>query len=334
MAGGCDAPNFNPESAYAPGSGTSIMSYFGNCDSDNVDASLIGTGTYYRTRSFEEIADNVQNGSGATCGTTRMTGNLPPMVNAGSDFTIPRQTLFTLTGDAMDEDPMTFTWEQFDAADTRRAIDTDDGKGPIIRSVPPTTSKSRTIPNLADVLSGTMRKAEVLPSMDRNLTFRFTARDNRMGGGGVAFDTMVVTVAGDPFFVTEPNGGETWMAGCVGPVEWEKGGGIATDVNVLASEDGGLNFSTLVAGTANDEMENVTVPCAPTTKARVKAEAADNIYFDVSDGDFTIESNAPAVAPSAQAARSTISVMWRAALCRDSCHFSDRDSVCAVGYST
>ncbi|HLE68717.1 MAG TPA: hypothetical protein VJH87_03465, partial [Vicinamibacteria bacterium] len=83
----------------------------------------------------------------------------------------------------------------------------------------------------------------------------------------------------------------------------------------------------LVAGTANDEMENVTVPCAPTTKARVKAEAADNIYFDVSDGDFTIESNAPAVAPSAQAARSTISVMWRAALCRDSCHFSDRDSV-------
>lgn len=315
QAGGCNAANFDPESAYAPGSGSTIMSYRGNCAdqagnpppppppplmNDNVDTSNVPAGTYYHTTSFEEIVENVSNGDGATCGTPVAAGNLAPSVDAGPDFTIPQGTPFTLTGSATDADPLTHTWEQFDVADTQRPIDTDDGKGPIIRSVPPTIDPSRTIPNLSDLINGlTPRRGEILPSTDRDLTFRFTARDNRMGGGGVAYDTAVIHVQGDPFSIISPNGGEVIGAGCPLPVTWNVGGGsVADSVDLLFAADGGNIFTPLVSTTPNDGIEAGTT-CTVTGQARIKAEAVDNIFFDVSDSDFAIVSTPPNVSVSA-----------------------------------
>ena len=314
QASGCDAPNFSETgsgpkpSAYAPGSGTSIMSYNNNCDSDNVgvltdvDVGTIPDGGYYHTASFHQIIDNITNGGGANCGTSQATGNLAPVVDAGPDYTIPRGTPFTLTGEAVDAHPLTYVWEQFDLAATRRAIDTDDGVGPIIRSVPPTDDPSRTIPNLPNLLAGTTpTKGEILPSMDRTLTFRLTARDNRMGGGGVNDDTMVVTVNGDPFFLTSPNGGETFFTGCPVPVTWTVGGGnVANEVDILFSEDGGETFpTTLLAATTNDGGEVATLTCTTSGQARIKARAVDNIFFDISDSNFTVIPSPPTVDVSA-----------------------------------
>lgn len=308
QAGGCNAANFDPESAYAPGSGSTIMSYRGNCadqagnppPNDNVDTSNVPAGSYYHTTSFEEIVENVTNGDGATCGTLVATGNLAPSVDAGFDFTIPQGTPFTLTGSANDTDPLTYTWEQFDVADTQRPIDTDDGEGPIIRSVPPTSDPSRTIPNLSDLLNGlTPRRGEILPSTNRDLTFRFTARDNRMGGGGVAYDTAVIHVQGDPFSIISPNGGEVIGAGCPLPVTWNVGGGnVANNVDLLFAADGGNTFTPLVSTTPNDGIE-AGMTCTVTGQARIKAEAVDNIFFDVSDSDFAIVSTPPSVSVSA-----------------------------------
>lgn len=291
---GCNAANFNPESAYAPGSGSSIMSYFGSCTTDDVELGNERGRQYYHTRSFEEIVDNITNGNGSNCGETITTGNQPPVVNAGQDYTIPQGTPFILAGTSNDDEPLLHNWEQFDVADTRRPIDTDDGKGPIIRSVKQRSDKTRTIPNLKDLIENVARKGEILPSTDRDLTFRFTARD---GLGGVANDTMVVHVEGDPFFVTSPNGGETISAGCPVDTTWIIGGGdVADDVNILLSKDGGYNYSPLDNVTPNDGSEEVQMACDAMTEGRIKVEAADNIFFDISDENFTVVKNPPTVA--------------------------------------
>src|SRR5207247_923075 len=141
---------------------------------------------------------------------------------------------------------LTFTWEQFDVAANRRPIDTDTGEGPIFRSVPPTGSASRTFPTLSDILNNTQTKGEILPSTNRTLNFRLTARDNRAGGGGVAYDDAKLTVSGSPFFIVSPNGGESFGAACQIPVTWTVGGGsVAANVDLGFSSNGGMAFSTL-----------------------------------------------------------------------------------------
>ncbi|MGH9892296.1 MAG: reprolysin-like metallopeptidase, partial [bacterium] len=308
QASGCNLCNFDGDdgdgtpSAWEPGSGSTIMSYSGSCDSDDVDLNLIGTGQYYHTKSFEQIVDNITSGTGSTCAGSINTGNLAPTVSAGADHTIPRQTPFTLSGTGMDGQTLTFAWEQIDLATTQRPIDTDDGVGPIIRSVPPGTLPTRTIPDIRDLLANVNRAGELLPQVDRTLNFRLTARDNQPGGGGVASDEMVVTTQGAPFFITSPNSGSL-QAGCSVPVTWEIGGGsIANNVDVLYSTTGGLDMSiqesfpqVIVPGTANDGEHPMMVPCANTTGGRIKVMASDNIFFDVNDNDLTVLNDPPDV---------------------------------------
>jgi hypothetical protein len=145
----------------------------------------------------------------------------------------------------------------------------------------------------------------VLPSLDRvddPLTFRLTARDDRMGGGGVTYDEREVTVQGDPFFLTSPDGGETFFAGCPLPVTWVVGGGdVAANVDLLFSEDGGNTFDeTLLSGTPNDGAAEAQVPCVTGGQSRVKAAASDNVFFDISNGDFWVLPSPPTVEVSAE----------------------------------
>jgi len=198
----------------------------------------------------------------------------------------------TATANDADGHSLTYCWEQFDLGppgDSPTNVD-----GPMFRSRPPSNSPSRTFPILSDILAGNPTPTEFLPEVDRTLNFRCTVRDNQATGGGVNNDSMVVTVDGDPFFVTSPNGGESFGSGCTEQVNWEVGGGsVAADVDIQLSDDGGSSFSNLDAGTANDGATDVDLPCSETTAGRIRAQAVGNIFFDISDDDFTIEHIAP-----------------------------------------
>ncbi|MCH8992835.1 MAG: HYR domain-containing protein, partial [Acidobacteria bacterium] len=130
---------------------------------------------------------------------------------------------------------------------------------------------------------------------------RLSVRDNRAGGGGVDWDEMNVTVAGAPFDITYPNGGENLIAGCQTTITWNVGGGgIVSHVDILLSTNGGYTTSMLLANTANDGSATVDLPCTTTTEGRIWiVPVGDFIFFDVSDDDFNINLESPDVTANA-----------------------------------
>ncbi len=149
--------------------------------------------------------------------------------------------------------------------------------------------------------------AEFLPTTDYvgftgvnssplSLHFRFTARD--LNGGNNSGDTtlLLATNAG-PFLVTSPNTAVTYNGGSNQTVTWNVANTNASPVNtanvkISLSVDGGYTYPyELAASTANDGSEQVTLPDVGTTTARVKVEAVGNIFFDISNSNFTIVGN-------------------------------------------
>ncbi len=123
------------------------------------------------------------------------------------------------------------------------------------------------------------------------LNFKFTARDGR---GGVNSTSTVLTLAPatGPFRVTAPNTAAQLEGGMPTTVTWDVAGTDAApvgtaNVRIMLSVDGGLSYPyTLAAQTPNDGSQAVTLPIVATATARVKVEAIDNVYFDVSNADF------------------------------------------------
>jgi hypothetical protein len=69
----------------------------------------------------------------------------------------------------------------------------------------------------------------------------------------------------------------------------------ASNVKISLSTDGGFTYPhVLAASTPNDGSEPVTLSNVSTTQARIKIEAVGNVFFDISNADFTIQA-APVV---------------------------------------
>ena len=301
--GNCTPGQFAAGSAYEPGGGTTQMAYSGTCGVEN-NIQTTTNDTYFHTHSFDQITAYAA--GGGACSSDAATGNSAPEVDAGADYTIPRDTPFVLTGaaDDPDGDALAFTWEQVDLAAGQFTPDDDPGAGPLFRSFPPGPSPVRVFPQLSDVVGNTTTLGEMLPQLDRvgdPLTFRLTARDQRQAGGGVDYDTVEITVEGEPFRVTNPDAPALFGAGCTEEVTWQVGGGdIAGFVDVAISSDGGFTYAPpLAAGVPNDGAQEVVLPCAANNAGRMRVAAVDNIFFDISNTNFIVAAVAPEVAASA-----------------------------------
>ncbi len=277
-----------------PGSGSTIMAYAGTC----APYVQYNSDDYFHTVNITQMLNFI---SAWTCsvGEESDTGNSPPTADAGNDYSIPKSTPFVLRGTATDTDgisSLTYNWEQNNNEAAVMPPLPTNTVGPMFRSLPPKSSPNRYMPDLATTVAGrTSSKWEVLPEVARDsLNFIFTVRDNNIGGGGTAMDSMKVTVIdADPFTVSDPSSA-IWDEGSTQTIIWNKG---TTDivpincqkVNIKLSIDGGAKFPfTLISDTDNDGTEDVTVPNKVTSQARIMVEAANNIFYNVNPTNFTI----------------------------------------------
>jgi hypothetical protein len=285
-----------------PGSGVTIMGYAGITGSTDVQPH---SDEYFHSKSIEQVSNYLKSAAGS-CAVETVTGNTAPVANAGADYIIPKSTPFKLTGTGSDPDAgdvLSYNWEQtnprgpgFSTFPTPTAT-----AGPQFRPYLPTTSLSRTVPEINSILNGVNgNQWEALPSVARTLNFRFIVKDNHPGGGNNKSDNMVLNISGTtgPFGVSFPNTPVTWTANTPETVTWTVNGTDGTpincsNVNILLSTDGGFTFPvTVVANTLNDGSEVINVPNNPGTTCRIKVEAVGNIFFDISNTNFTI--NVPA----------------------------------------
>ncbi len=284
-------------SAYEPGSGTTIMSYAGSCGNQNV---TFNSDLYYSIGSLEEFISYSRDGNGGTCATVVPTDNTEPVVthNYVSGFYIPISTPFELEAAATDEEDtnLTYCWEQFNLGPLSE-LGAPMGTAPTFRSFPPNASSKRTFPRMSTIINNQLSDAEVLPTYTRNLTFRCTVRDNHPGAGASVWKPVnfEATATAGPFLVSYPNDNFViWTSGETREVTWDVANTTnnlvkCRYVNIKLSTDGGNTYPiTLLANTPNDGAENISVPNLNTGVARVRVEAADNIFFDISNSNFRI----------------------------------------------
>lgn len=298
------------------GSGITIMGYAGITGQDVAPHSI----DIFHEASIEQIQVNL---AGKSCPiTTSLTGiNATPVVNAGSDYTIPISTPFALMGSATDADAgdvLTYCWEQDDngtgaTTGSNSVASPTKTIGPNWLSFKDNTSPVRLMPRLSTILAGNSvtgplpggdpgANIEALSSVARTLNFRLTVRDNRPYNSGTSevgqtnFDNTVITVnaATGPFLITSQNSPVSYDASSSQTVTWSVNGTTGAPINcanvkISFSTDGGNTFPiVLAASTPNDGSEAFTVPAILTTLGRIKVEAIGNIFFDINNANITI----------------------------------------------
>jgi hypothetical protein len=324
------------------GSGITIMSYAGITSQDVAPHSI----DIFHQASIAQIQANIET---KTCGSTLniLVNNTAPVIAPLTNYTIPRSTPFALTGVASDAqgDLLTYCWEQNDQTTTigtQSVASATKATGPNWLSFRPTTSPTRYFPQLSTILTGATvtgplpggdpgANIEALSSVARTLNFRLTVRDNAPFSSNVnspevgqtTFADMVVTVANvGPFAVTAPNTNVSWAGGTTQTVTWSVNSTNLDPINcanvkISLSTDGGQTFPVVLAeSTPNDGSQAVVIPNNLSTTARIKIEAIGNIFFDISNANFSITAPSlcsdPTGLTTASITSSTANISWTA----------------------
>jgi len=287
-------PQRSPNTAWEPGSGSTILSYSGLCGNNNVTGP---NDAYFHVGNVNQFYDFIEN---VSCGNREASANNTPdlFVDIPDGLTIPISTPFELTGSAIDPDgdELTYNWEQMDLGPPSQ-LGNPMGNSPLFRSLAPNRNNTtRLFPQLGNILSNTGNPREVLPTYNRDLTFRFTVRDNHPGVGCTVWEEVKFRSSdtAGPFRVTSPNGITFQEVGAEYLIEWDVAN---TDnsiidcqtVDIFLSTDGGRTFDNILAeDVPNDGSHMINIPNIITNAGRIKVKATNNVFFNIGRGEVVI----------------------------------------------
>ena len=298
-----DCPNLNSTIQIEPYAGNTYLSYNRLCaglalDSDGWQPL---SDPFYHTATIAEIQNVLAR---TTSGTFITINNAPPVVNAGADYTIPRDTPYVLkaTVTNSNSDGYTYSWEGLDTG-VQPETSATATSGPNFKFNQPLNSPNRYMPTLEKVIAGELNtRTERLSSVSRVQNFAVTVRDNAViRGSNVRRDDMILTVNANagPFAVTSQNTtGITWAGNSSQTITWNVAGTTSNNintslVNILLSTDKGLTFTTtLLANTPNDGTQIITIPNnINSINCRLMVQSVGNLFYSVNSTKFAIASN-------------------------------------------
>lgn len=294
------------ETAVEPGSGITIMSYNGACSSPNQNIKT-GRKMYFHSKNLEQIFNFLENTS--KCDVKSPIVNNLPIVFAGEDIVIPKNTPFTLNGSAVDADNdiQSYTWEQIDVATIKdkgafadlyasnygiKAVNS--FTAPLFVPKRSSIGSERNFPSTSILVKSDDRlSGEALPLVPRDLNFRFLVKDLK----GFNYDDIKVKVSDyGPLsisnMITQINDYSkvniTWAVNNTNL--------LIDKVDILLSFDDGLSFPILLAkDTPNDGNEVVFIPNFPSyafANIKILAKINDNAsFFAITYFGFQIKDN-------------------------------------------
>ncbi|WP_300670031.1 reprolysin-like metallopeptidase [Soonwooa sp.] len=292
-----------------PGSGSTIMGYAGIVAGANVQ---MHSDPYFHAISVKQVQDYVNT---QACDVNSPITNNPPVVAAMPDVTIPKGTAFVLKASATDaeNDALTYTWEQYDAATAVvTSVTGDNIQGPKFRSITGTSSPTRYFPKESMVLAGSLSSAtewEAVSNVARPMNFRVTVRDNNpdVKQQQTQFGAQKVTVGNDgPFKV---NTTKAYINGS-SPIIWDVVNTSAAPYNVANvkidfTKDNGTTWTTLLASTPNTGSANVFFPnlaLASGDNIKIRVSALGNVFYAVSSATVALMAGCDETAPAGLAA--------------------------------
>lgn len=283
--------NESAGSDYEPGGGVTIMAYCGLCGGNNVNYDCLAN---FHGHSVEQVNNFIKYGGGRQCAQILSTENTAPVAELEytDGFTIPIGTPFMLTGSAFDceGDELSYSWEEWDLGpQTQIGQPLEDS--PIFTAHEPKDVPYRIFPEMSKIVNNFQNNAEILPEYTRPLNFRFIVRDNSSNGGGTDWANVSFRADDDagPFLVTYPAQFETYSIGDEIEIKWDVANTNFPPVNckrvhISMSTDAGYTYPFLLKyNTLNDGSEHVILPNVESSLIRFKIEAADNIFFDISN---------------------------------------------------
>ena len=298
----------NQATAYEPGSGSTIMAYAGICGVEDLQNNSEAT---FHAGSIAQIDSFTNAGGSCFNEVAGVVANLnDPIIAAIDNSTIPANTAFVLDGPATDVETieLTYQWDQMDAGCPTNAISfgTDTGFNGLFRSYEPRKNVSkRNFPALGTQLGGLFDDAEVIPCNDRDVNLRLTVRD---GFSGRDSEDVRVTVrdTGEVFEITNLDTEfQIYATGTPLPVTWRVAGTDQAPINcsnvdielLTISADGSSYSVHRLLTTANDNSESVDIIPASSShpRARIRVKCSDNIFYDISAADFSVDGTASGV---------------------------------------